>query len=140
MSKNMGDKKEAENEKQGYARVSYEDIWGAKMSGNQKLTATIDPDSLILIGTVQEKVSIKGHSVKETHNFSLPLPAGMDGTWSLEIDVNDDGKKMVGSSQMWLSNGDILSFSAKGKYNAKKDETKLNKQILVGPNHLIDFY
>ncbi len=108
----------------GTADVPYEDIWGAKMSGKQKITATIDPDSLTLIGTIQEKVSIKGHSIKETDNFSLPLPSGMDGTWSLEIDVNDDGKNMVGNSQMELSNGEIRPFSAKGKYKAKTNETK----------------
>jgi hypothetical protein len=109
----------------GIADVPDMAIYGAKISGKQKITAAIDPVSRTLIGTVQEKVSIKGlPSIKETDDFSIALPSGMDGTWSLAIDVNDDGKKMVGGSQLWLSNGRILPFFAKGKYKAKTNETK----------------
>lgn len=109
----------------GTADVPDKGISDAKMSGTKKITATIDPTSLTLIGKVQDKVSIKGFaSLSEPGDFSSALPEDMDGTWSLEIKVNDQDKKMVESCLLWLSNGDILPFSAQGKYKAKTDETR----------------
>ncbi len=103
----------------GTADVPDMDIYGAKISGTKKISATINPYSQTLIGTVQEKISIKGFpSIKKTGDFITELPEGMDGSWSLEI-VAD-----AGDGSLWLSNGDLLGFSAQGKYNAKSDETK----------------
>jgi hypothetical protein len=109
----------------GTVDVPSEGVYDAKIKGTEKITATIDPYYEALTGTVKVKVSIKGvGSEKYTADFYEDLPYGMDGTWELDIDVTSDGKKMVGDSLVWLSNGDLLPFSAKGKYNSKSYETK----------------
>ena len=50
----------------------------------------------------------------------------MTGEAELEIDVESDesGKKLEGTGELTLSNGDIYDLYVKGKYNSKKDETK----------------
>ncbi len=100
-------------------------VYDVEFTGKEKVTAVIDPYSQALVGTVQAKLSYKGFgSGTTTDTYTKNLPSGMDGTWSLKIDVDDDGKKLLGNSSLWLSNGTMLPFSAQGKYNAKSDETK----------------
>ncbi len=106
--------------------VNVPDAGEYDVKGTEKITAVIDAEEGALIGTMDIKVSIKGFdSMKEKGvDFYEDLPWDMDGSWELDIHGTSDGKKMVGDSLMWLSNGDTLPFSAKGKYNSKSYETK----------------
>ncbi len=109
----------------GTLDVPAANVSGAKVSGTEKITADIDPDNQTIVGTADVKVSIKGLesiTLKDI-DFYEDLPVDMDGSWELDIDVTGDVKKMLGNGQMWLSNGDILPFSAQGSYKEKTDET-----------------
>lgn len=98
-----------------------------KLSYSKKITGTINPDSLTIEGEATEKVSIKKfNSYKETFDISIPLPAGMDGSSILSIEVNEEGKKLVGAGTLELSNSRTFNFDTVGKYNSKKNTTKLN--------------
>lgn len=97
-----------------------------KFTASAKVTAEVDSVAGTIEGTVKVKISIKGYgSESGVVPYTIDLPLDMDGTFTLELDVNADGKKLQGTGTLTLSNGDTYNFSIKGKYNAKTDENKL---------------
>ena len=89
----------------------------------------LDGSILSLVGTEKMKVCQKGAGCEKTEaGVSLDLPDGMTGEAELEIDVESEesGKKLEGTGELTLSNGDEYPLSVKGKYNSKNDETKLS--------------
>lgn len=110
----------------GSVDVPDEGIYNQKFKGSETITAEINPYNQTLIGTAKVQVSIKGHSSRETVDFYEDLPYDMDGNWSLQIEVDGNGKKMVGDSLLSLANGTMLPFAAKGTYNVQKEESKFS--------------
>jgi hypothetical protein len=80
------------------------------------------------VGTEKMVICAKGFTgcEKTETSVSLDVPDGMTGEAELGIDVESDasGKKLEGSAELTLSNGDEYPLSAKGKYKSKTDETK----------------
>jgi len=115
--------------KKGIVTLKYKmkgkDENGNKIQDNLKLE--LNESTLSLVGTDKLKVCQKGGGCKKTDSdVSLDVPDGMTGEAELEIDVESDasGKKLEGTGELTLSNGDEYPLSAKGKYNSNKDETQ----------------
>lgn len=53
-------------------------------------------------------------------DFEAPLEGAMDGTGTLAVQVEDLGKKLVGSATLELSNGKTYAFGVTGKTNLRK--------------------
>ncbi len=84
-----------------------------------------------MLGTAQAQMCVKSNVVSGCDKpdeivMDLDVPDGMTGGAILEIDAALRGKNLLGSGELTLSNDDKYSFYAKGKYNSKKDETKLS--------------
>jgi hypothetical protein len=108
----------------GKGTVTYEEDtirFGFSATAN----AQVDPVGRRITGTVKVRVSAAGHSASETVDFDEPLPADMNGSSSLSLNCTPNGKNLLGTSVLTLSNGDPYNFSVKGKYNGKKNETTL---------------
>ena len=91
---------------------------------------TLNPSTLSIFtsGTIKVCV-VGGKCVTSTQGYSIPLPDGMDGTWTLDINIAADGNKLAGTGAITLSNGRVLSYQIKGSYNTKSQVAKLK---LVG--------
>ena len=79
------------------------------------------------MGTQKSKLCAKGLGCEaDISRVSLDLPDGMTGETVLSIDatLNENGKKLDGTGELTLSNGDIYNLSAKGKYNRNQEEMK----------------
>ena len=82
-----------------------------------------------MAGQTKLKDCLKGWGCENGESYdSLPLPNGMTGESELGIDVESDasGKKLEGTGELTLSNGDEYPLYAKGKYNSKNNETKFS--------------
>ncbi len=94
-----------------------------------KVSLELDKSSLSLMGTMKRKLCAKGSGCEaDTSHVSLDVPYGMTGGGILMIDVEPDenGKKLEGSAELTLSNDEVFPLYFKGKYNSKKDETKFS--------------
>lgn len=99
---------------------------GAKFKGTETVKAEIDPYSQALIGVIKVKACVKGVGCESGKSaFYDDLPYGMDGSWFLEINAYDDGKKIMGDGLLILANGRQVNMTAKGKINTKKEEAKV---------------
>ena len=95
-----------------------------------KGTATIVPFSLTLFDSGSVRLCVvHGRCVTQTEAVSLPLPAGMNGDWELDLDVAANGKKLTGTGTLTLSNGRVLTYQIVGSYNTTSQVAKLK---LVG--------
>jgi hypothetical protein len=95
-----------------------------KFTASAKATAEINLDSGTVEGTVKVKVSIKGYGSESYESpYTLELPPDMDGAFTLDLNVNEAGRKLQGTGELVLSSGDIYYFSVTGKYNSKTDES-----------------
>jgi hypothetical protein len=98
-----------------------------KFSGSQGIIVTINPDDLVMYGTVKTKISMAGQSFSQTDSYSLDLPFGMDGSNYLTASFDEDPKgKVLGFASCDLSNGETISFEIKGKRNTKVGTVKLS--------------
>ncbi len=96
-----------------------------KFSFTESVNAKIDPQSRTMTGTVKVKVSAMGYSESETVSFDESLPRDMNGSAVLSLNCASSGKKILGTGEIMLSNGDVYDFIASCKYNTKKDESAL---------------
>jgi len=106
-------------------KVKGKDAEGKKIQNN--LMLALDESILSLVGTEKMKVCQKGAGCEKTEaSVSLDVPDGMTGEAELEIDaeLDENGKKLEGTAELTLSNGDEYPLSAKGKYNSNKAETQ----------------
>ena len=98
---------------------------GNKLKDDVKLE--LDEGILSLVGTEKRKICAKGEGCEKTEEgVSLDVPDGMTGEAVLLIDATPDGsgKKLAGTAELTLSNGDEYPLYANGKYNSKKGETQ----------------
>lgn len=106
--------------------------YNVTFSGNLKETCEVDLDTRALAGNVSGRVSV---AVPEMHKkasqavrepVSTSLPADVDGTWHLSMDVSPaTGTKYAGSAEAVLPNGRTLPFTVTGSYSSKADTSKL---------------
>jgi hypothetical protein len=57
-------------------------------------------------------------------SVTVPLPAGMDGSWGLQLNLLPLNR-VSGSGLIVLSNGRTLSANVSGSYNSRTDKTKV---------------
>ena len=96
-----------------------------KFTADEKVNAEIDTADQMMYGSIKVKLKMAGEKISEKSVFSEPLPEDMDGSSNLTIELDRDGKKLVGNSILELSNGNRYPLSAKGKVNNKKGQAKL---------------
>ena len=95
-------------------------------NASDKSTATINPSTLaFFFSDTARACVIGGKCVTQTSDTTVPLPAGMNGEWTLTIDTTAAGSKLSGTGTMTLSNGRELGYQITGSYNAKSQLTKL---------------
>jgi hypothetical protein len=102
---------------------------GYQYKSTQKSSLVINKNSLTMAGKTKLKDCLKGWGCENGEFYdSLPLPYGMTGEAELGIDVESDasGKKLEGTGELTLSNGEEYPLYAKGKYNSKNNETKFS--------------
>jgi len=94
-------------------------------TANAKIKAEINLDSGTIEGTAKVRVSIRGYgSYSDESLYTEELPLDMDGAFTLELNVNEDGGELQGAGELILSNGDTYHFSITGKYNYRTDKSK----------------
>ncbi len=95
--------------------------------GSVKLNLELDPFTRWLYGPANVKVSAQGMgSARWVDMWSVPVPEDMDGSFQLVSSVqSSNGKKLLGTGALMLSNGDVYDYAAKGAYNGKKELTTL---------------
>ena len=106
-------------------KLKGKDADGNKIKDDLKLE--LDESSLSLVGIEKRKLCAKGSECEKTEEaVSLDVPDGTTRAARLSIaaEPNDSGKKLEGTGELTLSNGDIYNLYAKGKFNSKKNETK----------------
>jgi hypothetical protein len=109
-----------------FTGTAYDGVDTYKFTASTKVTAEIDTGAGTINGTVKAKVSIKGYgSDSYESSYTITLPPDMDGTFTVELNVDKDGNKLLGTGELVLSNGDIYYFSVTGKYNSKTNESNL---------------
>ena len=108
-------------------KVKGKNAGGDKIQSKLNLELVEDNETA-LEGTEKRKICVKGAKCEKIDDsaVSLPVPEGMTGEAFLEIESTLDakGKKLTGSGELILSNGDEYPLSFKGKNNSKKGETK----------------
>jgi hypothetical protein len=90
----------------------------------------VDPATMSLLGSARGHASFTkfpGGSVT-SDSMAVPLPAGVDGTWSAQLDVVPLGH-LVGTGEIVLSNGRILPVRLSGSFSGT---TGLSKVHLSG--------
>jgi hypothetical protein len=100
------------------------------LKGSLTLNAQIDPATPYITGDSTVKACLKGLGCKRSSKDlidPMPLPVGMDGAWTLDIDEGDTG---IGT--LTLSNGGTYTMSSKSKTNTKKGTVTYNLKGLKG--------
>ncbi len=91
----------------------------------------------ILIGDSKINATFRGMGkLSGTSDFSLALPAGMDGTWDLTLNVITLGKKLSGTAGIMLSNNRPLNFDLSGKTSSGASQANLKGTGGSEPAHL----
>jgi len=104
-----------------------DDLKEYRLSYSKRITGTINPDLLTIEGNASERVLITGfNSSNETFDVSIDLPAGMDGSSILSIDVNEDGRRLVGSGMLKLSTNHTFTLNTIGISNPRTNTARLN--------------
>ncbi|MCG3149270.1 MAG: hypothetical protein PCFJNLEI_02730 [Verrucomicrobiae bacterium] len=96
-------------------------------TGSGAFTGQADCQTLMLVGTVRGKACVSGYGCASSApgEATLDLPAGMNGSWVLTLNVPTDGAELITAS-VRLSNAETLQMTAKTKYNASTDTTGIS--------------
>jgi hypothetical protein len=95
---------------------------------SEKIDALIIADSELITGLAKESISVAGqHSEKNAKQlFDATLPADMNGTSTLKLDCHSNGRQIVATGELILSNGKLLNFDGGGSFDVKKSENRLS--------------
>jgi hypothetical protein len=103
---------------------------GIVANANMRDTVVVVPSTLTVTDVESGRVcAFGGKCERVTQSVSLPLPAGMNGDWTLDLNIVTNGNKRAGTGTLTLSNGRVLTYQIVGSYNAK---SQLSKLKLVG--------
>jgi hypothetical protein len=94
----------------------------SKWTGTIVVQAQIDPGTSVLSGTVKKSMTAFGEHASETKTFDEPPADGMNGAFTLALDITPNGKKATATAVLTLSSGDTYNFSGKGTFNATRDQ------------------
>ena len=90
------------------------------------LNATLDPAARTLSGPISAKLCIPRAGCETVGtNTTLTLPANMDGTWSLKLNIQTSGSSVTGTATITLSNGRELPYDVTGSYSSSTGISKL---------------
>jgi hypothetical protein len=97
------------------------------VKSKDKISLELNAETGALVGTTKGKVCAKGAGCESGSNpIEIGLLPGMTGEAVVSINATPDGsgKKLEGTAELTLSNGDMHNLYAKGK--SKNGETKLS--------------
>ena len=90
------------------------------------LNATLDPGARTLNGPISGKLCIPGAGCETIGtNTTLTLPANMNGSWTLTLNVQTTGSSVTGTATVTLSNNRELSYDVTGSYSSSTGLSKL---------------
>jgi hypothetical protein len=86
----------------------------------------VDPEGLVLVGTSRGNARFKSLGIRGNikSDVSIPLPAGVDGSWAIQMDIlalNNLG----GTGSFALSNGRSLPANLTGSFSEKSNASKV---------------
>ena len=95
-------------------------------------TFVIVPASFTVTDSYRERQCVVGgHCLTTTNVISLPLPAGMNGRWSLNIKTIGVANTLTGTATLTLAGGRTLSYQLRGRYAPHSQNGVL---VLTGRN------
>jgi hypothetical protein len=88
----------------------------------------IDPATKKAIGSARGSAKAAGvGSGPVTEDIVAPLPSGMDGSWKLNMNLDDTANKLGGTSSVVLAGGKrTLNLGVKGTYSAKTGNSNIS--------------
>jgi hypothetical protein len=101
---------------------------GVAIAGNYaiKETDAIVPSSLTLFCSDSFRTCRVGSKCEtQTSSDTIPLPAGMNGDWTLALNIATNGTKLAGTGTLTLANGRVLTYQVTGSYNNRSQTSKL---------------
>lgn len=82
------------------------------------MALTLEPSGLRLVGPLTGSVKSGGATTPVRQDLTLPVPAHMDGTWALELDLDQNGRGIVGTAALVLTSGARSACTVKGTAGA----------------------
>jgi hypothetical protein len=79
------------------------------------LNLTVDTPSRQLTGRLIGSVEVNGVKTPVAQAVTLAIAAPMDGTWTLQVDLLQDGRRIAGTGTLTLSNGVENHFALSGR-------------------------
>ena len=79
------------------------------------LDLAVNPISRQLVGTLTGSVTAAGTATPVADVVAVPIPAPMDGSWTLLLQLSAVGRTVTGSAQIVLSNGAAYACQVRGK-------------------------
>jgi hypothetical protein len=120
------------------AGIQFRDQWQGTYSGmaggrgvvvnvKAKGTGVLVPSSHSIQASATAKLCVLGGKcTTSTDGYELPLAPSMDGTWSLDLDLVNDGKNINGTAALILSTGRTLDYQVSGVTNAARASAVLH--------------
>ncbi len=109
-------------------RLKGEDAFGGvstPFSINIAYVLTINPDSGTMDGTARGSARFgRLGSARIRSGISVPLPAGADGLWTLQMNVVPFSR-LAGTASIVLSNGRTLALNLNGHYSSSLDRSTI---------------
>jgi DnaJ-class molecular chaperone len=90
---------------------------------------TVVPGLLALQNEGICRTCVGRHCDSKTAVYQVSLPAGMTGTWNLELTLQAQGNKLTGNAVVALSNGRTLNYTLSGRFNPR---TQVSTLHLIG--------
>jgi hypothetical protein len=87
---------------------------------------TVDPAAGALVGSARGSASFSLLSAGRINsdNVSVPLPPGVDGSWSAQLSITPL-RKLAGAGAVVLSNGRTVPVNATGAFSANSGESSM---------------
>ncbi len=79
------------------------------------LALTLDAGTRQLTGTLIGTVTNAATTTPLSSHVALPIPAPMDGTWSVQFQLTPAGRTVTGTARLLLSNGVSHDVAARGR-------------------------
>ena len=77
---------------------------------------------------------VGGHCMTTTNTITFPLPAGMDGNWTLNVKTIGVANTLTGTATLTLSTGRTLTYQLRGRYASRSQNGVL---VLTGRNNAV---
>jgi hypothetical protein len=127
----------------GHVKATFAGKGTALFDGNEtpyklskKIDALIISDTNLITGFANERISVKGQQTERHKNqlFDATLPTDMNGVATLNLDCHSNGRQIISTGELTLSNGKVLNFNGGGIFDAKTGLSTL--RLTSGKNRL----